>query len=122
MPNPNPVRTREFEEQIGKGRPKGSRNRKTVERERAYQLGYQAALNDLVFRPQEVLNGQRKTDSKGSLGGSFRDLTQNPGIAMITSLFGPGALVVSGIAAQWIAEETVKLPRTTVDDQGFLDH
>jgi len=115
IPNYNPTMSEGFKKQSGKGRPRGRRNRATIERERSYAAGYAQALRDLQSAGADI--GRGKTGSSGSSGksvrGNLQNLMENPAMSMIASLFGPGALVVSGIAGQWMAEETLKLPYTT---------
>ena len=110
IPNYNPTMSEGFKAQSGKGRPRGRRNNATIERERSYAAGYAAAIKDFSIAGS-------KASSKGSGGksleGNIRNIMENPAMSAILSLFGPGALVVSGVAAQWMAEETLKLPYTT---------
>lgn len=118
IPNYNPTQSAEFKAQSGKGRPRGRRNNATIERERSYAAGYAAAIKDFSVAGSAGGNGKR--DSNGSIDGHIRNIMENPVTEVIGSLFGPGALLVSGIAAQWMAEETIKLPYTkrSKDDDG----
>jgi len=111
MPNYNPTMSEGFKAQSGKGRPKGRRNNATIERERSYAAGYAAAIKD--FSMAGASAGSGKGSGGQSAVGNIRNMMENPAMSAIFSLFGPGALVVSGIAAQWMAEETLKLPYTT---------
>ena len=118
VPNYNPNQSEAFKAQSGKGRPKGRRNNATIERERSYAAGYAAAIKD--FSVAGAAAGSGKGSGGQSAVGNLRNIIENPAMSAIIGMFGPGALVVSGIAAQWMAEETIKLPYTkhTKDDSG----
>ena len=110
MPNYNPTMSEGFKNQSGKGRPKGRRNNSTIERERSYAAGYAAAIKDFSMAGASI--GDSKGSGGKSVSGNIRDIMENPVTEVIGSLFGPGALIVSAVAAQWMAEETIKLPYT----------
>ena len=110
VPNYNPTQSEAFKSQSGKGRPRGRRNNSTIERERSYAAGYAAAIKDFSMAGASI--GDSKGGSGKSVRGNLRNIMENPTMSMIASIFGPGALVVSTVAAQWMAEETIKLPYT----------
>jgi len=112
--------SKEFIANMGKGRAKGSKNKKTRFFEDGYSEGYQKAMLELktFYKPK---NGKKPPVSKFSLD-SFGDFDKfgdlGVKIAPILPLLAQLGAIPLAVGGLWLAEEWVKIPIKSKDKDG----
>lgn len=119
--------SQEFLDQMGRGRPKGSRNKRTRHFDEGFQAGVEAVLRGLGNQFTEVgpgSNGKSKKDSKKSDSGfrqrlaGFLSTPEGEYVLSILRPFGLGATFLGGL---WLAEEYIRLPIRLEDETVWID-